>query len=156
MACSSGSDDDSVVAKLLGKKEKEAICARFSWPSGTPGKIGVPGYCTEWDKTSLYCYTDDNYLNESDLRSPDHLNPVASYALMISPETSKAVRGSAVFFCLDEDGKLIKITRRDILSLATKNQKDGSEHAVSDRVHFENMRRASSLEALKKFQFMSL
>jgi hypothetical protein len=158
MARSSGSDDDTVVADLLGKRESPALCSRFSWPSGVPGKIGVPGYCTEWDKTTLYCYADDNYLSQSGLRAVEHLNPIASYALMISPDSSKAVRGSAIFFCLDDDSKLIKITRRDILSLASRNQTHGSDDAVPDRVHFENMRRASYLEGLKKlnFQFTSL
>ena len=160
LACSSGSDDDTVVAELLrGESDACAALAKcFSWPSGIPGKIGVPGYCTEWDKTALHCYADDNYRNEGVLRAAEHLNPIASYAVMISPEAPSAVRGPAIFFCVDEGNKLVKITRRDILSLANKNQLHGSDNCLSDRVHFENMRRAAFLAGLKKqnFEFRSI
>jgi hypothetical protein len=155
LACSSGFDEDEVVVKLRDGKDKAAMSARFSWPSGTPGKNAVPGYCLEWDKTALYCFTDDNFLNEPELlSSKGQINPVASYVLMISSDSAKAVRGSAVIFCLDEDEKLVKITRRDVLSIAKLNQ--SSE--VPQRVRFENMRRAAILEGLRKqnTQFVNL
>jgi len=151
--CTSGSDDDEVVIKLRDGKDKAAMSARFSWPSGTPGKNAVPGYCLEWDKTALYCFTDDNFLNEPELLSSKaQINPVASQVLMISSDSIKAVRGSAVVYCLDEDEKLVKITRRDVLSLAVTDQ------SSDVRRRFENMRRAAILEGLRKqnTQFLSL
>ena len=130
------------------------MCARFSWPSGSLGKYGVPGFCFEWDKTALYCCSDDNYQNDETLLSSDsHINPVASYALMIPPHTPKAVRGPAVFFCLDDEDRLVKISRRAILALAAQNQLQGSDNQVTERVHFENMRRGAYLQGLQKQNF---
>ena len=162
LACSSGSDEVAVVAKLKDnarlRADCEALAARFSWPSQTLGKSMVPGYCFEWDKTALYCFTDDNFQSQRELASDECRNPIASQLLMVDKHSRKVVRGNAVFVCLDDEDKVVKITRRDLLQISVITNELGGVGALSDRVHFENMRRASALAGLKKqnFQFHSV
>ena len=112
----------------------------------------------EWDKTALYCFADDNFCSQQELAGDVCRNPIASQLLMVDSNSRKVVRGNAVFVCLDDEDRLVKISRRDLLQICVLNNELGRVGAVSARVHFENIRRSCALAGLKKqnFQFHSL
>lgn len=147
-----GLDEDSMVEILdnisnVEDKVRQSICERFNWPSGCIRKIQVPGFSCEWDGMVLYCFTDENYkISFSGALSE---NVLASNVIMVSCAEDEVVRGTAVFCCIDSENRIVRMTRRDLINIALMNQSAGRMNTVTERVHFENLRRAQLLAHLK-------
>lgn len=135
------------------------LCRRFNWPT-LCGSSAVPGYRREYNGIALRAMHDDCF------RSSTTLEMNIAAALTFMWETDQ-VKGTFVFYAHEvrpgEDGgeeaeTMVRITRRQILSIAQYNEACGALGAVSERVHFENIGRAAALSNLKQmnFQMMNL
>lgn len=125
---------------------QKSLSRRFGWRSGDVGCQLVPGYSDKYDGMRLMAFCDDNFQKLPDSQLPP--NVIGGEILMNQPGKTRG----AIVFCADaafaaQVGKSaeIRITRRDVLSVAAHNRLCGQRGTISYRVHFGNI-----LEAEKR------
>lgn len=129
---------------------------RYRWPSG-PSVSQVPGFRDQYDGCLLRCVADASFQT-----CPNLSQNIAAGYIMMMPLVK--ARGIFVFSALDvtncdsldDRGKPMCITRREILSISNYHSTCGIEDCLSERNHFENICRKEALLLLKKEQFVTL